>query len=159
MERDQKKKRARREEDFYYNDIQQPTEKQDTVHYSNSVRGKSEDSSSKDDSDCYMASENHMALGVFDFPWMREGIVSKSEDWDYLEDTFSSSLEDTYFRSGIKFYEYLYETNPANALTNFDEEKRVFNESDDGHGHGQELEMDCIWGALLNQPLQQEKAS
>lgn len=140
-----KKKRGRREENVYYNDIKQPTKKQD---YSKVVREKSEDSSScsKDDTCYYISSENHVALGVFDFPWMHEGIISKSEDWDYLQDAFSSSLEDTCFRSRIQISEStFYESSCATA----DEDKRVnFNQSD-------EQEMDCIWASLLNQPLQQ----
>ncbi|XVF87885.1 hypothetical protein PTKIN_Ptkin18bG0156100 [Pterospermum kingtungense] len=152
MERDQKKKkkknkRGRREENFYYNDIEQPAKKQDREHYSYGDSG----SCSKDDSDS--SSENHVALGVFDFPWMHEGIVSKSEDWDYLEDTFSVSLEDTCFRGRIQISESLYETSCASATA--DEEKRRVNFKQSDDGLAVEQEMDRIWASLLNQPLQQ----
>ncbi|KAK6283366.1 hypothetical protein POUND7_002318 [Theobroma cacao] len=121
MDREQqkKKKRGRAEEDSYYkNYLHQAAKIQDMEHCNNSVMGNTQDSSK----------DYKSALGVFDFPWMLDGIVSKSQDWNYVEDTtFSSSLADT-CRCRVKFSE------------NFDE-------SEDGRG----LETDCIWASLLHQ--------
>ncbi|EEF37194.1 uncharacterized protein LOC8283869 [Ricinus communis] len=41
------------------------------------------------------SSDNYLGLGVFEFPWLNESMISKSEEW-YFEDSFSlCDLHDT----------------------------------------------------------------
>ncbi|KDP29030.1 hypothetical protein JCGZ_16419 [Jatropha curcas] len=46
------------------------------------------------------SAENYLGFGVFDFPWLKEGTFSKSEEW-HFEDTFSISLHENVENSYI----------------------------------------------------------
>ncbi|XP_020221944.1 uncharacterized protein LOC109804508 isoform X2 [Cajanus cajan] len=99
--------------------------------------------------------EEKEAMGVFDFPWLKDGVTSKSDDqcWDF-EDNFLSSLEgqDTLFNAGDDFCEeYAYDLceTPESSMAHVQEAKLV-------EDYGLELEVedgDCIWSFLLNKPL------
>ncbi|KAJ1427098.1 hypothetical protein SESBI_09748 [Sesbania bispinosa] len=88
--------------------------------------------------------ERELAVGVFDFPWLKEkDVVSESED--YFEDKFASSLQD---QDGASY-----------SIEFFIPEAKL--EDDAWHWHPFESETlelqadgaDCIWSSLLNQPL------
>ncbi|XP_042940839.1 uncharacterized protein LOC122275712 isoform X1 [Carya illinoinensis] len=96
-------------------------------------------------------------VGVFDFPWLKDGMISKSEDWRF-EDAFSSSLipHDNSTTAAIEF--------SGQCLCRTPEEVPYLpeNKFDDSlcwavpEGDGLEIEgLDCIWSSLLSQPLQQ----
>ncbi|XP_035545249.1 uncharacterized protein LOC118348239 [Juglans regia] len=98
-----------------------------------------------------------LEVGVFDFPWLKDGVISKSEDCRF-EDAFFSSL--------------IYDMNSTNStdiefsgksLCQTSEELLYLpeNKSNDNlfrpvpEGDGSEMEgVDCIWSSLLSQPLQ-----
>ncbi|TKY53885.1 hypothetical protein E2542_SST18291 [Spatholobus suberectus] len=105
--------------------------------------------------------EPHLALGVFDFPWLKDGVTSKSEDYllDF-EDKFSSLLEQedaSLKAASIDFYEAygLCET-PEASMAHIPGTKledlawRPF-ESDMLELEAEDV--DCIWSSPLNQPL------
>ena len=115
-----------------------------------------------DDNSCnFKTLDSSLALdvGVFDFPWLKDGMISKSEDWRLEEDAFSSSLiydTTTATATGIEVPGQCLCQTPE-ALPEFPEDKfdddlwRPVVQEDDG------LEMegvDCIWSSLLSQPLQ-----
>lgn len=105
-------------------------------------------------------SSSALDVGVFDFPWLKDGMISKSEDWRLEEDAFSSSLiydtTTTTTTTGIEVPGQCLCQTPE-ALLDFPEDKFDDDlwrpvQADDG------LEMegvDCIWSSLLSQPLQQ----
>jgi hypothetical protein len=98
--------------------------------------------------------------GVFDFPWLKDGMISKSEDWRLEEDAFSSSLiydTTTTTTTGIEVPAGQCLCQTPEQLPEFPEDKfdddlwRPVHEDD-----GLEMEgVDCIWSSLLSQPLQQ----
>lgn len=53
-----------------------------------------------EEEDYLEAWDSHLAMGVFDFPWLKDGVMSKSDQCLDFEDNFSSSLEhqDTLFK-------------------------------------------------------------
>ncbi|KAF2282628.1 hypothetical protein GH714_039523 [Hevea brasiliensis] len=53
-----------------------------------------------DHEDNSYSSDNYLALGVFDFPWLKEGTVSKSKDWRF-EDSFACFLHDNYTMAAL----------------------------------------------------------
>ncbi|KAG2684575.1 hypothetical protein I3843_10G081500 [Carya illinoinensis] len=156
-------KRAR-EDDHHYEDhhdcpYKNSAKKQDlkgmkTLDSYIDFKENSDDSSNMKTLDSSLALE----VGVFDFPWLKDGVISKSEDYRF-EDAFFSSL--------------IYDMNPTNStdiefsgksLCQTSEELLYLpeNKSDDNlfrpvpEGDGSEMEgMDCIWSSLLSQPLQQ----
>ncbi|PON78234.1 hypothetical protein TorRG33x02_238280 [Trema orientale] len=105
------------------------------------------------------------APSVFDFPWLKEGVVSKTEEWKF-EDAFLSQLGETTSTTittatGIEFSfpgQGLYQT-PVEAMLDFPEEK--FDRGNEwsmleDYDNGLEKEsLDCVWSSLLNQPLRQ----
>jgi hypothetical protein len=117
-----------------------------------------------DDNSCNfktLGSSLALDVGVFDFPWLKDGMISKSEDWRLEEDAFSSSLiydttTATATATGLEVPGQCLCQTPE-ALPEFPEDKfdddlwRPVVQEDDG------LEMegvDCIWSFLLSQPLQ-----
>ncbi|KAJ7946480.1 DNA binding sequence-specific DNA binding transcription factors [Quillaja saponaria] len=98
-----------------------------------------------------------LALGVFDFPWLKDGVVSKSENY-YLdfEDEFS-----IFKAAGIDYSEetYCLCENTEASMVHFPEEElgeNVWKPFESINGLELETEgMDCIWSSLLNQPHQQ----
>ncbi|KAG8647363.1 hypothetical protein MANES_09G072700v8 [Manihot esculenta] len=46
------------------------------------------------------SSDNYLALGVFDFPWLKEGVISKWEDWCF-QDSFEFSLHESYTTAAL----------------------------------------------------------
>lgn len=106
--------------------------------------------------------------GVFDFPWLKDGLVAKSEESKF-EDVFLSQLGETTTTTttittatGIEFSfpgQCLYQT-PIEAMLDFPEEKfgqenewySTFEDDDIGL---EKESLDCVWSSLLNQPLWQ----
>ncbi|KAK7331190.1 hypothetical protein VNO77_25408 [Canavalia gladiata] len=114
-----------------------------------------------EDKGCLNAWNSHLALGVFDFPWLKDGVISKSEDcFLYLEDNFMSSLEpqDTSFEaSSIEICEEhgLCET-IEESIAHIPELKLMEDVLQPFESNGLELEVedvDCIWSFVLNKPL------
>lgn len=102
-----------------------------------------------------MEEKGCLALGVFDFPWLKDGVIFKYEDnFMDFEDKFLSSLEgnkDTFFNvtSGFDFFEE-YGLCEASSMKNIPEAKLV---EDVWPFEGNELELeaeelDCIWSSL-----------
>ncbi|KAF3451919.1 hypothetical protein FNV43_RR08015 [Rhamnella rubrinervis] len=94
--------------------------------------------------------DQYKTLGVFDFPWLKDGVVSKSEDGWKLEDVFSSPLDETSTVTttiaGIEFSfsgQCLCQATPETLL---DLPEAKFEETES---------VDCIWSSLLNQPPRQ----
>lgn len=113
---------------------------------------------------CFKAWDStNLALGVFDFPWLKDGVMSKSEEGCFLdcEDSFLSSLErqDTSFKAdGIDFCEEqgLCDA-PEGSMAHIPEDKLVEDLWQPFGSDGLELQatedVDCIWSFLLNKPL------
>lgn len=92
--------------------------------------------------------DSHLALGVFDFPWLKDGVMSKTEDNYFLdfEDKFSSSLENQH---GIHFSEaYCYCETPETSKMVMETVWQPF-ESDNGLEIKAE-DVDCIWSSIVN---------
>jgi len=97
--------------------------------------------------------ESQLALGVFDFPWLKDGVTCKSEDYFLeFEDNFSSLLEQEdasskASRVDLSMAYGLFET-PEDKLEDIAwlplESDIVEHEAED---------VDCIWSSLLKQPL------
>ncbi|TKY72297.1 hypothetical protein E2542_SST01036 [Spatholobus suberectus] len=112
-----------------------------------------------EDKDCFKARDSHLAMGVFDFPWLKDGVISKSDECLDFEDNFLSSLErqDTSFNAGVDFSEEygLCET-PEASISHIPEAKLVEDMWQPFESNGLEPEAedgDCIWSFLLNKPL------
>lgn len=110
----------------------------------------------KDDEDHHhktTSEESNLADGVFDFPWLKDGVVWKSEEWRF-EDVFSSPLDETSSTTSTittsAGFEFSFSgqclCQSPEALLDFpEEEEDKFEETES---------VDCIWSSLLNQPLQ-----
>ncbi|KAB2635439.1 pentatricopeptide repeat-containing protein [Pyrus ussuriensis x Pyrus communis] len=61
------------------------------LEYNSNSNSDSSSTSSTSSSYTISDSETHLALGVFDFPWLKDGVISKPEDLNF-EDVFSSPL-------------------------------------------------------------------
>lgn len=117
----------------------------------NLMKEKQKDSEAEDVSSSWDSSQ--LALGVFDFPWLKDGVISKTEDYFLdFEDKFSSSLE----HEGLDFSEaYSFcETPEASKMVDtvwypFEREGLEIKAED----------VDCIWSSLLNKPLSQHGGS
>lgn len=91
--------------------------------------------------------DSHLALGVFDFPWLKDGVMSKTEDCFLdFDDKFSSSLE--HQDGGFNFSEaYCYSETPETSKKEMETVWQPF-ESD-----GLEIkaeDVDCIWSSVIN---------
>ncbi|XP_061354850.1 uncharacterized protein LOC133299414 [Gastrolobium bilobum] len=90
---------------------------------------------------------SHLAFGVFDFPWLKDGVTFKSEDYLFdFEDYFSSSLqqEDANFEAAEASKHHIPEAKlEDNAWETFESDLLELQAED----------LDCIWTSLLNQPL------
>lgn len=153
MEHEKKKKRVRKEEDeaeivgssFENNNN---AKKRDVDHGISFMKDKEE----VKEEGCW---DSNSALGVFDFPWLKDGVVSKYEDLGF-EDNFMSSLkhQDTFKAAGIDFSDE-YDT-PEVSMAHIPESKLVEDvwHPFESNGLGMEAEdVDCIWSSLLDQPL------
>ncbi|ESW26072.1 hypothetical protein PHAVU_003G089000 [Phaseolus vulgaris] len=97
--------------------------------------------------------ESQLALGVFDFPWLKDGVTCKSEDYFLdFEDNFSSLLQQEDASSKASTVDLsraygLFET-PEDKLEDIAwqpfESDMVEHEAED---------VDCIWSSLLKHPL------
>ncbi|KAJ8769946.1 hypothetical protein K2173_009028 [Erythroxylum novogranatense] len=91
-----------------------------------------------------------LGFGVFDFPWLKEGMISKSEDL-HLEDTFSSFLQDTYTNVATELSgQYCFCESPSTLMASTDFAVDKFEEN------VWSLEMEGMSSVLNQQPLQQE---
>lgn len=63
------------------------------LDFKNDLEYNSSGSSTRSHSSSYKTSDSdsNLALGVFDFPWLKDGVISKPEDLNF-EDAFSSPL-------------------------------------------------------------------
>lgn len=151
----EKKKRGREEEKR--NLIEKNAKKQDLTPNRNITFNFNDKYYPHDDCDSCDSSDDHSALGVFDFPWLHEGMISKAEDWTF-EDTFSSSLNDPCSPAGgMEFTRQCLYDSPKIIPTTCSqcdhkfEEKVIWPLKSDG-----ELELegfDCVWNSLVNQSL------
>ncbi|RDY01519.1 hypothetical protein CR513_15139, partial [Mucuna pruriens] len=91
------------------------------------------------------SSESHLALGVFDFPWLKDGVSNYLLDF---EDNFSSFLqqEDASFK-GASIDFSMCETLEAKL------EDIAWNPFESDLLKLEAEDVDCIWTSLLNQPL------
>ena len=156
MERENQHKRAREgdDEEYQYCSKKIYAEKQDSSKGVDLNDVNDDKDSEKTSCDSSLALDE----GVFDFPWLKDGMISKSEDWK-LDDTFSSSLYDTSSTNEAGIDEFpagqcLCQTpEPAVLLNKPDDHEEKFDDNlrrpqeDDGLG--------CIWTSLLSEPLQQ----
>nr|XP_004486383.1 uncharacterized protein LOC101501938 [Cicer arietinum]XP_004486384.1 uncharacterized protein LOC101501938 [Cicer arietinum]XP_027191612.1 uncharacterized protein LOC101501938 [Cicer arietinum] len=91
-------------------------------------------------------------VGVFDFPWLKDGVISKSEDYlKDFEDNFLSPLQNqdnTFFKVsyGIDFFE---EYHGLSSMTHIPEAKLMEDVWLPFEINGLE-DLDCIWSSLLN---------
>ncbi|KAK7387648.1 hypothetical protein VNO78_22435 [Psophocarpus tetragonolobus] len=96
--------------------------------------------------------ESNLAFGVFDFPWLKDGVTSKSEDYllDF-EDNFSSLLEeDSFFKTAnIDFSQAYMAHIPESKL-----EDIAWQPFENDISELEAEDVDCIWSSLLKQPLQ-----
>ncbi|CAJ1962780.1 unnamed protein product [Sphenostylis stenocarpa] len=112
-----------------------------------------------EEKDYLKAWDSHLAMGVFDFPWLKDGVMSKSDQCLDFEDNFSSSLEhqDTFFKHDVDFYEeYGLCVTPEASMAHIEEAKLAEDMWQPFESNGLELETedgDCIWSSLLNKPL------
>ncbi|KAK7262053.1 hypothetical protein RJT34_29613 [Clitoria ternatea] len=92
---------------------------------------------------------SELALGVFDFPWLKDGVTSKSEDHLFgFQDNFSSFLEqeDASFKAD----------SVESSMAHIPEAKLEDVACQPFENNVLELEaedVDCIWSSLLNDPL------
>ncbi|KAL4320969.1 hypothetical protein HN51_065138 [Arachis hypogaea] len=98
------------------------------------------------------SSKKLSSLGVFDFPWLKDGVMSKSEECNFLD-----CGEDSFLLSSSCFSEA---STMASVLP--DEEKLIMQdlwqpfESDDGlelNLDASNDDLNCIWSSLLSNPL------
>ena len=129
-------------------------------NYNNNIAKK--EKNEVEEKDCSKAWDySHLTMGVFDFPWMKDGVISKSYECLDFEDDSWSSLErqDTFFKasSGIDFSEeYGLCEIPEASMAHIQEAKLVEDMWKPFESNGLELEPeggDCIWSFLLNKPL------
>lgn len=103
--------------------------------------------------------DSNLALGVFDFPWLKDGVVYKTEDYlvDF-EDKFSSSLENHH--DGVQHFSEAccYFETPETSKVVMEDVWQPFDVESDND----ELEIkasedvDCIWSSLVNENKHEE---
>lgn len=158
MEQENKKKRARDIED---SSREETSAKKQNLNNYNLVIGddhKGTNYKNKDDEENdifqrleYSSCTPHAVEQVFDFPWLKEGMISKSEDWKF-EDTFTLSLEDSCCTTidPDQVLEIMSEqcstcqTSAATELLDYPEDKLEGDLVDS---------VDGIWSSLLSHPL------
>ncbi|KAK7363883.1 hypothetical protein VNO77_06043 [Canavalia gladiata] len=110
---------------------------------------------------CSEGWESHLALGVFDFPWLKDGVTSKLENYLFdFEDNFSTFLEheDASFKAPTIDFSGacgLCHT-PEPSMPHIPETKLEDIAWKPFQSDMLELEtedVDCIWSSLLNHPL------
>ncbi|KAH1088855.1 hypothetical protein GYH30_019724 [Glycine max] len=93
------------------------------------------------------------ALGVFDFPWLKDGVTTKPEDYLMdLEDNLSSLLEqeDSSFKAATACIDFSSEAKLEDLAWQPFESDVLELEADD---------VDYIWSSLLKQPLRPHPAA
>ncbi|CAJ1941574.1 unnamed protein product [Sphenostylis stenocarpa] len=100
------------------------------------------------------ARESQLALGVFDFPWLKDGVTSKSEGYFLdFEDNFSSLFEQEDVSSKASSVDL------SNAYGLFETPEAKLEDiawqpfESDMVEHEVEEDVDCIWSSLLKHPL------
>ncbi|XP_047182297.1 uncharacterized protein LOC124848618 [Vigna umbellata] len=112
-----------------------------------------------EEEDYLEAWDSHLAMGVFDFPWLKDGVISKSDQCLDFEDNFSSSLEhqDTLFKQNVDFSaECGLCITPEVPMVHTEDAELVEDLWQPFESNGLELEAedgDSIWNSLLNRPL------
>ena len=113
-----------------------------------------------DSSSSSSSHSSQLTMGVFDFPWLKDGVICKSDDYyKDFDDKFASSLEhkDAFF--GIDFSDaYGFCETPKASMSNIEEGKVMENlwqpfESDELDFEAEDV--DCIWSSLFNKPIKQ----
>ncbi|KAJ8747382.1 hypothetical protein K2173_001575 [Erythroxylum novogranatense] len=150
MEQESKKRGRDQEQEVKYSPERAPKKKDLSDHDLNNIINTEEDINQNElnnKNTSYRLSDTDLALGVFDFPWLNEAMIS--EDW-HLEDTFSSFLQDTNTTSATDTSgQYCFCESPDTFMTSLDFTVDKFEEN------VWSLEMETV-SSLLNQPLQQE---
>ncbi|ESW19559.1 hypothetical protein PHAVU_006G135200 [Phaseolus vulgaris] len=153
----EKNKRAREDDEI---EIESSAESNDSVKKRN-VYGISftKEKKEMEEEDYFGAWDSHLAMGVFDFPWLKDGVMSKLDQCLDFEDSFSSSLEhqDTLFKHSVDFSEeYGLCITPDLPMVHIEEAKLIDDMWQPFESNWLELEAedgDYIWSSLLNKPL------
>ncbi|QCD77331.1 uncharacterized protein LOC114186696 [Vigna unguiculata] len=109
-----------------------------------------------EEEDYLEAWDSHLAMGVFDFPWLKDGVMSKSDECLDFEDNFSSSLQhqDTFFKHSVDFSEECgLCVTPEVPMVHIEDAELVEDLWQPFESNGLELEAedgDSIWNSLLN---------
>ncbi|OIW13884.1 hypothetical protein TanjilG_31773 [Lupinus angustifolius] len=109
--------------------------------------------------------DSNLGFGVFDFPWLKDGVISKPEDLEDFEDNFMSCLQhqdtSSFKVSGIDNFcdEYgLCETISEASMSHIPDSKLVedaWKQFDKNNGWKLEAEDadNSTWTSLFNHPL------
>ncbi|KAG4956395.1 hypothetical protein JHK82_042106 [Glycine max] len=114
-------------------------------NYNNNIAKK--EKNEVEEKDCSKAWDySHLTMGVFDFPWMKDGVISKSYECLDFEDDSWSSLErqETLFKASEASMAHIQEAKLVEDMWKPFESNGLELEAEDG---------DCIWSFLLNKPL------
>ncbi|KAF5742816.1 hypothetical protein HS088_TW09G00876 [Tripterygium wilfordii] len=144
MDRRQKKKRGREGKDK-------------TEQYSLEKSAKRQEDGHDDrDSNMIRLEDKPPSLHVFDFPWLKDGMISETweEEWINIEDSFSSSLKEMEMKMEMERVEYLCEEclyeSAATCAASLEKLEEM-----NGWDWGLDMEsVDSIWNYFLNQPLE-----
>ncbi|OIV91880.1 hypothetical protein TanjilG_17872 [Lupinus angustifolius] len=110
----------------------------------------------KDNEEDFWDSNVNLAFGVFDFPWLKDGVISKSEKLEGFEDNFMTSLRGY----GIELFDenhYLCETLEVSMSPIL--ESKVVEDLWKPFQINNSLELEdedvnnCTWNSLFNHPL------
>ncbi|KAK7303462.1 hypothetical protein RJT34_14369 [Clitoria ternatea] len=100
------------------------------------------------------------AVGVFDFPWLKDGVMFKSDECFFgFEFSSLEHYQDIFFKaSGVDFLEeYGLCEIPEASMAHISPEAKLMEDLwQPFESFGLELEaedVDCIWSFLLNKPL------
>lgn len=166
MEQDQRNKKRAREDDDGENEIGSSFENNNSNAKKRDVNGmsfmkKKEEEEVEENGFFKGWDSSHFALGVFDFPWLKDGgVMSNSDDWflDFEDNFLQSHTSSRNDHGGVDIFEECGLCNIPEASTSHVQDAK-FLEDDVGQqfeGNGLELEaedVDCIWSSLLNKPI------
>lgn len=156
MEQDKKKKRVRGEGETQKQDFENENAKR------RDVNGVNLEKELEEKEGCSSSSEPEEALGVFDFPWLKDGVMFKTEEYLLgFEDSFSSSLEKEHVAAAAASVDFCKEYGlneiPEASMIHVPEAKLEDNAwhpiEDAGTLELKAEDVDCIWSSLLNHPL------
>ncbi|KAE9599141.1 hypothetical protein Lal_00043848 [Lupinus albus] len=165
MENEKKKRKRAREEEGENKIVGSSFEENNNAKKRgfeiNFMKGKDKVKEEEEEEGFWDDSGSNLAFGVFDFPWLKDGVISKPEDLEDFEDNFMSCLEhqdntSSFKVSGIDFSnEYgLCETSEVSSMSHIPESKLVedaWEKFDDSNGW--ELKTEDLDNCTWNHPL------